>query len=188
MILRQEPLRRPARGDRAAPRSQRRAWASPLALRRRLGYGARMQCPRDGSPLSEQRYEADIQVDACAACGGVWLDDGELEAIQESAERDYTKDIERMPELIGPKAARSEGLLACPKCGAEMAAQEYAHCSAVVIDVCPEGHGVWLDGGELRALEVFFERARREARSEDAALWAVRGFWVSLKARFRGKR
>jgi len=143
-----------------------------------------MNCPRDGGALTAQRYEASIQVDACGRCGGVWLDDGELEAIQASTERDYTRELERMDELAG-EVPKHGTAAKCPKCGSEMAAREYAHCSRIVIDVCPEGHGVWLDGGELKALEVFFEANKQRANSEDDALWVARSFWVSLKGLFR---
>ena len=145
-----------------------------------------MKCPRDGSPLQEMRYEAHVDVDACTTCGGVWLDDGELEAIQESRERDHTKDLAGMPEMVGPVGVHGEPGK-CPKCDKTMEAREYAHCSRISIDVCVEGHGVWVDGGELKALEGFFEKAKDEANAEDAGLWAMRSFWVSIKNLF-GKK
>jgi Zn-finger nucleic acid-binding protein len=143
-----------------------------------------MNCPRDGGALTQQRYEESIQVDACGRCGGVWLDEGELAAIEASTERDYSKELERMDELAG-ETPKHAGIAKCPKCGAEMAAREYAHSSRIVIDVCPEGHGVWLDGGELKALEVFFEASKKRANSEDEPLWIARSFWVSLKGLFK---
>jgi Zn-finger nucleic acid-binding protein len=144
-----------------------------------------MLCPRGGTALESRKYEAGIEVDGCARCGGVWLDHGELEAIQHSRETDRSRDLERMDEVIQAVADRPTGPASCPKCGAELAVHEYAHCSRIHVDTCPEGHGVWLDGGELEALEVFFEEMKRRANAEDDALWAVRGFWVSLRSLFR---
>jgi uncharacterized protein len=43
------------------------------------GTGPTGLCPRDGAKL-EPRSEKGITIDACPACGGVWLDRGELEA------------------------------------------------------------------------------------------------------------
>ncbi|NUQ11307.1 MAG: zf-TFIIB domain-containing protein [Gemmatimonadaceae bacterium] len=40
-----------------------------------------LSCPRDRSALEPQTYEAKIEIDACPTCRGVWLDQGELEAI-----------------------------------------------------------------------------------------------------------
>jgi uncharacterized Zn finger protein (UPF0148 family) len=37
-------------------------------------------CPKDGTALVA-RAEHGITVDGCPSCGGVWLDNGELEAI-----------------------------------------------------------------------------------------------------------
>lgn len=42
-----------------------------------------MRCPKCGMELSEVRYRG-IQIDKCFSCGGVYLDDGELEQIAEN--------------------------------------------------------------------------------------------------------
>jgi hypothetical protein len=39
-----------------------------------------MRCPKCGQPLREERYHG-IQVDRCAACGGIWFDSGEAESL-----------------------------------------------------------------------------------------------------------
>jgi Zn-finger nucleic acid-binding protein len=44
-----------------------------------------------------------------------------------------------------------------------------------VIDACIDGCGVWLDEGELRALEIFFERHRRD--SELPVTWRI---WATV--------
>ena len=122
-----------------------------------------MQCPIDGSELVQAPYEDDIIVDTCPTCHGMWLDKGEREAIEEIKEHDYSQELARMPdlgynafELAQQKAART---LTCPKCAIEMEKREYARCSQVMIDVCPQCHGTWLDKGEVESLEIFFERS-----------------------------
>ncbi len=138
-----------------------------------------MKCPRDETELRSRKYEADIDVDACPSCGGIWLDKDELEVIQESKEHDYTAELGRMPELgIQAYALARQKLqqtISCPNCAAEMEGCEYARCSQVMIDVCPKCHGIWLDKGELEALEVFFERSRLEARE------LRRGFFADFR-------
>jgi Zn-finger nucleic acid-binding protein len=62
-----------------------------------------------------------------------------------------------------------------------MFAKEYAYCSQIIIDVCPEGCGVWLDEGEIQELEKFFERTRKSVAGGDARQ-AKRGMWSSLVA------
>jgi hypothetical protein len=39
------------------------------------------RCPRDGAALSEQKLEG-VAIDICPTCKGIWLDAGELEAIE----------------------------------------------------------------------------------------------------------
>lgn len=126
-----------------------------------------MKCPVDGEELQETVWESDYAVDVCPRCGGLWLDRGELEAIEESRERDYTDELLRMPDLGYAAYAlalqKQNRQLACPNCGARLETREYARCSQVMIDACPKCHGVWLDRGELEALEVFFQRSRLDS-------------------------
>jgi Zn-finger nucleic acid-binding protein len=141
-----------------------------------------MKCPIDQTELRVQNYEADIDVGACPSCGGMWLEKGELEAIEDVREHDYTEELARMPDL-GYRAydfalAKGGRVLRCPKCARDMEAREYARCSQVMIDVCPSCHGIWLDKGELESLEVFFERSRFEAGE------IRRGFLFSLRSVF----
>jgi len=40
-----------------------------------------MKCPKDGYDLESRDYHG-VQIERCPQCGGIWLDAGELEAIQ----------------------------------------------------------------------------------------------------------
>jgi len=121
-----------------------------------------MLCPRDRAVLSTERYEGEVLVDRCPSCDGVWLQRGELEAIEESLERDYSADLrgidvvalayERARQTVRPD-------ISCPNCESALHPEEYAYCSQILVDRCGKCGGVWLDSGELKALERFFERA-----------------------------
>ncbi len=123
-----------------------------------------MKCPRDGAELEVQRYEARIEIDVCPSCQGVWLDKGELEAIQSTVERDYARELDR--GFSPDEVCHCDEPIRCPRCSGEMEAREHGYCSGVMIDTCIEGCGVWVDTGELVALEKFYERqqGRRDAR------------------------
>jgi Zn-finger nucleic acid-binding protein len=58
------------------------------------------------------------------------------------------------------------GPIACPKCGSEMVTRPYGHGSQTVIEVCSEDCGLWLDAGELEALEQFYEQRQKEVDQE----------------------
>jgi len=140
-----------------------------------------MRCPHDGSKLEPETYEADIEVDICGECRGMWLDQGELERIQATVERDYSAELGQVPDKTrrAYQAARQMGGkdLSCPKCEGAMSKVEHGYCSQIVVDVCPSCRGIWLDQGELQALEVFFERFQSVGD-------ARKGFWGKLKELF----
>jgi Zn-finger nucleic acid-binding protein len=46
-------------------------------------------------------------------------------------------------------AERAQWYMRCPKCGEELEERDVDH---VKVDVCPAGHGTWLDAGELELL------------------------------------
>ena len=61
---------------------------------------ATMDCPRDGATLEAKIYEANIEVDACPRCTGMFLDKGELEQIQATTEHDYKKALAEQPDSL----------------------------------------------------------------------------------------
>jgi len=134
-----------------------------------------MRCPVDGSQLTPHHYEAQIEVDVCPVCKGIWLDKGELEKLQEVVELDH---FEAQPVLDAP-GKRPPGPIDCPKCETTMTERPYGYGILVEVDLCPEGCGMWLDRGELQILERAFESARRQGEVDE------RGLWSSLKALLR---
>lgn len=98
--------------------------------------------------------EAAIEIDTCAGCGGIWLDAGELDAL--TAEK-----VAPPPEGATPGSVRSPvkpeeeiRYRECARCGDIMSRRNFGTISGVVVDECPR-HGVFLDEGELQAIENF---------------------------------
>ena len=60
------------------------AEAARLAAERRSHL---MKCPKDGYDLESRDFHG-VQIERCLHCGGIWLDTGELEAIE--AHEDHT--------------------------------------------------------------------------------------------------
>ncbi len=144
-----------------------------------------MKCPIDQCELVHKTYEENVQVDACPDCGGMWLDPRELEQIQETFGHDYSRELAQSPDLGGRAyemaKAKSRPEVACPKCHLTMERREHGGASQVLIDVCTQCRGVWLDKGELQALEVFYERMNAGAEQTDETFEAIeKGFFASL--------
>lgn len=126
-----------------------------------------MNCPRDGSALQARKREGGVEVDECSVCRGIWLDKGELEALQQaSAERRLHIDdpgsnsVERSFNEVEQLATREAP---CPRCGTKMTPRDYGFGSQIVIDACPSDCGVWLDVGEVERLQAFYEQSNTDA-------------------------
>ncbi len=52
-----------------------------------------MVCPRCGNTMDIEKVE-DIEVDVCLLCGGVWLDEGEIEDLEKKTEEGYELDMD----------------------------------------------------------------------------------------------
>lgn len=123
-----------------------------------------MKCPLDQSLLTKKIYEDAIEIDFCSTCEGVWLDKGELEKIQDIRVNDYSDELKMIPDYVGKSIllakSKNSAPLNCPVCAEALERRQYGYGSQVMIDACVRGHGVWLDKGELKDLELFYERSR----------------------------
>ncbi len=120
-----------------------------------------MDCPVDKDPMVGLEYD-DIEIDFCMTCRGLWLDAGELELLFGDAET-----CRAFLSAGGPATAIQEKTRRCPRCDAKMDKWTTSGDDPVVYDHCPEGDGLWLDAGELRAI-------LRSGGSDDAAARVAR--------------
>ncbi|MEE4273946.1 MAG: zf-TFIIB domain-containing protein [Thermoanaerobaculales bacterium] len=108
-----------------------------------------MQCPKCESEL-QSNVIADIEVEECPSCKGIWFDKDELRRVKDKADADLNWmdfEIWRHPELFEV----SEKPSPCPACGSEFVAIDYGQ-TGVEIDFCPSCRGVWLDAGEMEKI------------------------------------
>jgi Zn-finger nucleic acid-binding protein len=139
-----------------------------------------MRCPRDGADLEGRIYEANIEIDECPTCRGTFLGQGELERIQAAVEKEHHHELAQPVDSVREEMAaeREEALplVRCPRCGQSMERRRYGLGSQTVIDACPQGHGLWLDRGELEELERFYERSQEEMQIP--IMWRI---WAAVK-------
>ncbi len=98
-----------------------------------------MLCPSCHKPMLLVEHH-DVEVDWCPACGGCWLDHGELEILLEKA--GWSSAVPE-PELRGRTGRKS------PVTGKAMRQAHFPGIQ-VELDVCRDTGGIWFDGGELR--------------------------------------
>ncbi len=118
-----------------------------------------MNCPRCHLPLRQEKYE-DVDIDFCDNCWGCWLDQGELPAIIRAHELQFTD--EEKDQILSLEAATNSGphgQLLCPNCFVFMEQIRYDESIQILVDRCPQ-HGIWLDAGELKKIQVVAEQTR----------------------------
>lgn len=91
-----------------------------------------------------------VLLDFCDKCQGVWFDRGEV--------AEYVDLAEDVPDLERALSAATPSHLACPKCKTDMQRFQYTPEAPLIVDRCPNCQGVWLDRGELHALDGIADR------------------------------
>ena len=115
-------------------------------------------CPVCKEPMVAFELEG-IEIDHCVGCGGTWLDAGELESISEAAGI-ATGELERSLELSG-KGKRTR--LRCPRCPSKLRSISIGRERPILLDRCPNGHGLWFDRGEMASAIGSFAGDQRRA-------------------------
>lgn len=104
-----------------------------------------MDCPVCKSAMITLEL-AEVEIDHCVRCGGIWLDSGELELLVEDATQAQSL-LASFPE----DSAAVESVRTCPICDGKMAKIVVAPSKPpLVIDKCRRSHGLWFDRDELQ--------------------------------------
>lgn len=111
-----------------------------------------IRCPGCGAAMEQTRVGS-VTIDSCTDCGGIWLDDQEIEALSK---------LERIPKkLLGivprphPPVQTPEGQRICPRCNHRLAVVDFQN---IKVDACLKCRGTYLDNGELK---VMLQHARQ---------------------------
>lgn len=89
-----------------------------------------------------------VEVDLCTACGGLWLDKGEIERLGTITEKEL-RDLRRMLMPLPNQTPQTSDLpTACVACSGQL---REVVLGPIHVDFCPQCQGLWLDRGELDA-------------------------------------
>ncbi len=103
-----------------------------------------MKCPACSSEMIVLGL-CDVEIDYCEACGGIWLDAGELETFLAESAAKVMADFRVLKHTDEPK-------IKCPACRKKMKKEI---CGSTVVDICERGHGIWFDRGELAEIIAY---------------------------------
>ncbi|MCH7605088.1 zf-TFIIB domain-containing protein [Patescibacteria group bacterium] len=111
-----------------------------------------MQCLSCEVPLGKAIL-ANVEVDYCPRCYGLWFDEGELELAKDEKDGelrwidiDLWQDPSKLHILLGGKL--------CPVDRFPLYEVRYGD-SDIKVDVCNLCHGIWLDRSEFKAILVY---------------------------------
>jgi len=110
-------------------------------------------CPECGQPLITFELEG-VQIDRCVACGGTWLDRGELAMLMAAAGQPSGKGAEALDRA----KAGARGKRRCPRCRRRLHLISIGGENPVQLDRCPHAHGIWFDRGEVLKTVEYFEK------------------------------
>lgn len=116
-----------------------------------------MNCPKCYSKMENTRYK-ELDILRCVGCKGLWFNPNDLAELRKNTwMADYILD-EGKPK-VGREYNRVRDI-ACPECKSGMNQDSDAEQPHIIYEVCPQGHGVFLDAGEFTDLvhKTFWDR------------------------------
>ena len=89
---------------------------------------------------------AEVEIDHCNTCNGIWLDAGEMELLLGSSEKS-----KKLLDSFKIASHSAEKARKCPICLKKMQKIIVGQAAApLLIDRCGKGDGLWFDKGELQ--------------------------------------
>jgi uncharacterized protein len=122
-------------------------------------------CPTCGETLDD--YTAfSMQFEGCPKCKGIWLIKDELRRLKDKVEggslRWLNTEIENIEKTSVISTKRS-----CVRCKTTKLVCVSFGKSSVLIDWCPQCHGMWLDRGEFQAITDYLKKELMTAHPKD---------------------
>jgi len=107
-----------------------------------------MKCPKCREANLVAVVVDEVEVDRCQTCSGIWFDNRELGALLDKARAQLSTllDGEDQDDLDYQYGK-------CPRDQQNLMRVKSLRNAEVTLDVCGGCRGIWLDGGEFRAIK-----------------------------------
>ena len=110
-----------------------------------------LSCPACQQTLRVTRYEGE-KVALCTGCRGCFLAGRSLRQIERNRDIEVPLEAAASPTAEMPELSR-----ACPRCKLTMRKARYGELGGAIVDQCQQCGGIWLDPGELEAIQLNYE-------------------------------
>ena len=122
-----------------------------------------------------------VNLEICPVCSGVWFDDDELRRILELDPEGLldlqNAELPTSSHHVGPVSQRQ-----CPKDGAPLYEFHYLYDSPIILEKCPQCEGVWVEEGQLAAMQQVLDQARKPPTAKEEAGIALGEFAAEHEA------
>lgn len=133
-----------------------------------------LSCPTCAFPMNATGLDG-VEVDYCLRCGGTFLDPGEAEKLMGPA---LSTDYWWSPAVLQHVRL---GRAQCPKDGATFKEFHIAYADEqVLVDVCGQCQGIWLDRGECKKLQSIVLRAGQDPKAPWGGTRGIPSYFFQL--------
>ena len=136
-------------------------------------------CPTCGTHLNNYKVFR-MSFEGCPKCKGIWLIKDELRELKNNLWHGSMRWMNDEIDAVEKASARKTDR-ACVKCkSVKMVAVTFGK-STIIIDRCPQCHGMWLDRGEFKSLTDYLwseEVGMKPGEIEQEALEELKKVWT----------
>ena len=124
--------------------------------------GSNLKCPKcELGELIPQAHDG-VTIDVCTKCSGIWLHKGELNKMAHPHEGDL--------EYCSTEHIAEDRIsdCNCPQCkDVKLKKVNFVSYSDIVLEYCSKCEGIWLDRGELDAINAEIDKLHKIPESWD---------------------
>jgi Zn-finger nucleic acid-binding protein len=99
-----------------------------------------------------ETHPAGVTLARCPSCAGAFAAHEAMNAL-DGYGRERGRGRTTTAEMARRAAAPGGRAIVCPECSSETTRREWSFATLVFVDICIECRGVWMDGGEVEALD-----------------------------------
>lgn len=119
-----------------------------------------MVCPRDNTALTPKNFKLH-QIQHCSCCKGVWLPGEMVPTLLSSSANGRIRNLKQI----------KKSPLSCPRQCSDL---QEMQINGILLDACPACGGVWLDRGEIEAVQKNTSALRYGRKSAgDSVLFSI---------------